>query len=196
MSLDEEYDTVSGMLETLNKDVFRCLKELQAAEKSGTTEDRYFWRRVVTRAVFSAIEGSCELFRRQAFVAQLNKVAKERFVHLKKLSVLSGKTFWVTDEGEIRIQDLRVPFLNYLLLSLKSYAEAQGVSYRTKKGNGWPRIRSAVRVRNRITHPKNLAGLAISKEEIADIVFSFEWFWNEVESIFCEKGVEIPPLAL
>jgi len=196
MSLDEDYDTVSVMLKTLTKDVFRCFKELGAAEKSGTTEDQYFWRRVVTRAVFSAIEGACELFRRQAFVAQLNKVTKEKFVHLKKLSVLSGKTFWVTNEGEIRIQDLRVPFLNYLLLSLKSYAEAQGVSYRTKKGDQWPRIQSAVRVRNRITHPKNLAGLAITKEEIADIVFSLKWFLNEVESIFREKGVEIPPMPL
>ena len=196
MSLDKDYDTLTDMMTTLMNDVGRCYQGLQAAEKTGTTEDRYFWRRVVTRAVFSAIEGSCELFRRQAFVAQLNKVAKERFVHLKKLSVLSGKTFWVTNEGEIRIQDLRVPFLNYLLLSLKSYAEAQGVSYRTKNGDRWPRIQSAVRVRNRITHPKNLAGVAISKEEIADIVFSLKWFLNEVESIFREKGVEIPPLAL
>jgi len=168
------------------------LKELQAAEKSGTPEDQYFWRRVVTRAVFSAIEGSCELMRRQAFVAELNKL-KQNFVHPLKLAALSGKTCYVTDEGEIRAQDLRIPFLANVLLSLKSYAEAQGVSYRTKKGDQWSRIQNGVRVRHRITHPKNLAGLAISKEEMVDIEFSFKWFLDEVESIFREKGVEIPP---
>jgi hypothetical protein len=145
--------------------------------------------------VFSAIEGSCELFRRQAFVAELNKVAKQKFLHPLKLSVLSGKTCYVTNEGEIRAQDLRIPFLANVLLSLKSYAEAQGVSYRTKKGDQRSRIQNAVRVRHRITHPKNLTGLAISKAEIADIEFSLEWFLNEVENIFREKGIEIPPLA-
>ncbi|HEY6155644.1 MAG TPA: hypothetical protein VIW07_18045 [Candidatus Udaeobacter sp.] len=168
------------------------MKELQAAEKSGTPEDQYFWRRVVTRAVFSAIEGSCELMRRQAFVAELNKL-KQNFVHPLKLTALSGKTCYVTDEGEIRIQDSRIPFLGNVLLSLKSYEEAQGVSYRTKKGDQWSRIQNGVQVRHRITHPKNLAGLAISNEEMVDIEFAIKWFLDEVENIFREKGVEIPP---
>jgi hypothetical protein len=195
MSLDKDFDTLRGMMTTLINDVGRCYRELQAAENSGTTEDQYFWRRVIARAVFSAIDGSCELLRRQAFVAQINKVWKENFLHLLKLSVLSGKTCYVTDEGEIRAQDLRIPFLGHVLLSLKSYAEAQGVSYRTKKGDQWSRIQKAVQVRHRITHPKNRAGLDISKEEIADIEFSLKWFLNEVSSIFREKGAEIPPLV-
>jgi|ERR1051325_2136561 hypothetical protein len=192
MSLNEDFEALIGMVSTLNNDVLRCLKELQAAEKSGTPEDQYFWRRVVTRAVFSAIEGSCELMRRQAFVAELNKL-KQNFVHPLKLTALSGKTCYVTDEGEIRIQDSRIPFLGNVLLSLKSYEEAQGVSYRTKKGDQWSRIQNGVQVRHRITHPKNLAGLAISNEEMVDIEFAIKWFLDEVENIFREKGVEIPP---
>jgi hypothetical protein len=196
MSVDKDYDTLSKMLSTLMNDVARCYGGLKAVENSGTTEDQYFWRRVLTRAVFSAIEGSCELFRRQAFVAELNKVARHRFMHLPSLSVLSGKTFYVTNGGEIRIQDLRIRFLDHVLLSLKRYAEAQGVSYRTKKGDQWCRIQKAVRVRDRITHPKNLAALAISSEEIGDIEFSLKWFLNEVENIFRDKGAEIPPILL
>jgi len=163
---------------------------LETAEKAGTGEEQNFRRRALVRAVFAAIEGACECFRRQAFVAECDKVPKH--VHLGKLSVLAGETYYVTDDGDFRMQKLRIPFLNHVLLSLKSYAEAQGVTYRTQKGDQWPRIKNSVAVRDRITHPKKLSALAITKEEVADTEFSLHWFLNEIASILRAKGLKIP----
>ena len=177
---------------TLMDDVSRCYEDLEAAERSGTDADQHFRRRAFARAVFSAIEGSCECFRRQAFVAETNKVPKH--ISLGRLSVLAGETYYLTNEGEIRAQRLRWRFLDHVLLSLKSYAEAQGVTYRTQKGDQWYRIQKSVGVRDRITHPKDLSGLAISKE-VADIEFSLKWFLNEIACVLKEKGLELPPLV-
>jgi hypothetical protein len=91
------------------------------------------------------------------------------------------------------MQKLKIAFLNHVLLSLKSYAEAQGVPYRTQKGDQWHRIKNSVAVRDRITHPKKLSALAISKEEVADVDFSLHWFLNELASILRAKGYELPP---
>ena len=176
----------------LMDDVMRCYDDLQAAEKSGTREDQHFRRRALARAVFSAIEGSCECLRRQAFVAETHKIPKQ--IRLGRLSVLAGETYYVTDKGEIRAQRLPVRFLDHVLLSLKSYAEAQGVKYRTKKGNQWDRIRKSIGVRDRITHPKKFSELAITKKELADIEFSLKWFLNEMGCILREKGSKLPQL--
>ena len=188
--MDEHYATLTDMMGVLTTDVLRTGEEL---EKQTTEADRNHWARLHTRAVFAAIEGGCECFRRQAFVAEANKIPNE--VHPGKLSVLAGETYFVTDEGEIRAQTLRVRFLAHILLSLNSYAEAQGATYRCKKGDQWHRIKAAVDVRDRITHPKNLKALEITKAEAADIDFTFKWFWNEVAAIMREKGCALPPMS-
>jgi len=188
--MDEHYATLIDMMVLLMSDVVRSGNELQKQEAD---DERYSWARAHTRAVFAAIEGACECFRRQAFVAEANKIHQE--VSLGKLSVLAGETYFVTDEGEIRAQTLRVRSLAHVLLSLNSYAEAQGANHRTKKGDQWHRVRAAVDVRDRITHPKNLKSLEITKAEIEDIDFTLKWFLNEVAAILREKGCDLPPLA-
>src|SRR5437016_1397818 len=133
--MDKNYETLDTMFKILMDDVCRCGEDLKAAEKSGSDEERHFRRRAFIRAVFSAIEGSCEWYRRQAFVAEVNKVPKQ--ICLSRLSILAGETHYVTNEGEIRAQRLRLPFLDHVLLSLKSYAEAQDVKHRARKGSEW-----------------------------------------------------------
>lgn len=189
--MDRDYETLIDMMVTLLDDVWRCQDDLETAEESGRDKEQNFRRRAYVRAVFAAIEGSCECLRRQAFVAECNKVPKH--VHLARLSVLAGETYYVTDGGKIRMRKLRIGFRSHVLLSLKSYAEAQGVTYRTKNGNQWRRIKNAVDVRHRITHPKKLSGLDITIEELADINFSLRWFWDEVYSILRHKGCELRP---
>ena len=181
------------MMMVLLKDVHQCYKQMEVADGSDVEVDQHFSRRIFARAVFSAIEGSCECFRQQAFVAESNKIPNE--ISLGRLSVLAGETYYVTDDGEIKAQPLRIRFLDHVLLSLKSYAEAQGVDYRTKKGDQWHRIQQAVKVRHRITHPKTLAGLSITKAEIENIDFTLKWFLNEVGAVARATGHQIPFLA-
>jgi hypothetical protein len=124
--LDKDSEALIGMMTTLMHDVIRCHEDLKASENSSTAEDQHFFRRrAYARAVFAAIAGSCECFRKQAFVAESNKVPSH--ISLAKLSVLAGETYYVTNEGDIRAQPLRLRFLDHVLLSLKSYAEAQGM---------------------------------------------------------------------
>jgi hypothetical protein len=188
---DKDNVALINMMFILMKDVNECYDHMETVERSGK-KGRYFWRRIFVRSVFAAIEGACECLRRQAFTAEVNKVPKQIF--LAKLSVLAGETYYVTSKGEIRAQPLRIRFLDHVLLSLKSYAEAQGVRYRTSKGKHWQRIQKALQVRHRVTHPKRLSALTITKAEIGDIDFVFKWFSNELGCIMREKGIKLPTL--
>lgn len=188
----KEFESHSDMMMLLMADAMRSRKELE--ENKGADDERAFWARTHTRAAFAAIEGACELFLRQAFVAECNKVAEKGEISFGKLSVLAGETYSVNDKGEIQCQKIKTKFVNHVLLSLNSYAEAQGATHRTRKGNNWPRILKAVSVRDRVTHPKNLTSLAITNEEIEDIDFALKWFFDEVVSILNEKGGDLEPM--
>jgi hypothetical protein len=183
---------IDMMMTLMRGDVVRSQKDLKKAEESGSAEDLQFRRRAYTRAVFAGIEGSCEFFRRQAFIEESKKAPGPGF---DKLSVLAGETYSVTEDGEIRKQTLRMAFLSHVLFSLKSYADALGVTHRVKKGDQWHRIKNSVAIRDRITHPKNLSGLAITKKEVADINFFLAWFLNEIGFILRQRGVDVPSVV-
>jgi hypothetical protein len=187
--MNGDYAELVGMMKLLMDDVHRSGEALAAHDAK---EEWGYWARTHTRSVFAAIEGSCEYFRQQAFVAELNKFPNR--VSLGKLSVLAGETYFVTDDGEIRAQDLRVRFLAHVLLSLNSYAEAQGASHRVKKGENWHRVRSAVEARHRVTHPKNYDSLKLDQAEIEHVDFTLKWFLNEVAIILREKGADLPAI--
>jgi hypothetical protein len=138
---DKDNVALINMMFLLMNDVNDCYHHMETVERSGK-KGRYFWRGMFVRSVFAAIGGACECLRRQAFTAEVNKAPKHIF--LAKLSVLAGETYYVTSKGEIRAQPLRIRFLDHVLLSVKSYAEAQGVPYRTSKGNHWQCIQKAL----------------------------------------------------
>ncbi len=185
-----DQNALGDMWITLVADVMRSREEI---EKSDTEEARAFWARIHTRAVFAAIEGTCEDLCRQAFVAECNKAAKGQ-ISLGTLSVLAGETYFVNEKGEIQCQKLKTKFLHQVLLSLNSYAEAQEVNHRAKKGDAWHRILNAVRVRDRVTHPKQLTALTITNEEIEDVDYTLKWLFDQIASVLREKGCDVSPM--
>jgi hypothetical protein len=174
------------MTELLMDDVERCWNELRKAE---TKEDQNFWKRAFTRAVFAKIEGFTEFFRSQALASEFNKMGLSisAGTDLKfdpgLISILGGDAYSINEDGEIKIQTLRTPFLQNLLFCFKRFAEAYNVQAQIKKGDQWSKIQSAVRVRDGLMHPKTLKSLEIGEQEIEDVVFTLRWFYQQLHTI-------------
>jgi len=170
----------------LMNDVLRSWRELH---KATTKEDQDFWKRNFTRSVFAQIEGFAESFRFEAFAVELNKLiskissGEEVSLDMGMLSALAGKSFMITNDGEMKPQTTRTAFLPNLLFCFKRFAEARGVHVQIKKGDKWSKIESAVRVRDRLMHPKNPESLDIGEREIGDVVFTLKWFYKQLHSI-------------
>jgi hypothetical protein len=188
----EEFGQMTRML---MEDVERCWDELHAAT---TAEDQSFWKRAFTRSVFALIEGFCEFFRSKALNAENKKLydglcSGEFSFELGVFCSLLGETYFINDDGEIRPQKLRTPFLANLLFCFNSFAETHGATHRIKKGgHGWEKIRSAVRVRDNLMHPKNPGPLEIAEKEIDDVVFTWRWFYKEFGIVLKEVTGEFP----
>lgn len=184
------FENLDALVQLLNQDVCRCYGEL---EEAVSHEDYEFWARVTTRSVFAAISGMCEYLSAQAFTAESNKAFGGE-ISLGKLSVLAGETYFVNDNGEIRPKPIRIRFLDQVMFSLNSYAEAQCVTYRAKKDTaGWQSLKNAVATRNKITHPKDAAALEMTKADLAEVKAALHWFLNELTEILRAKGCDIQP---
>ncbi len=183
-------EEIAQISQLLREDVLRCWYELHEAT---TKKDQTFWKRAFTRSVFAYIEGSCEFLRSKAFDVLMNKICEGHLsgklqIPLGPISVLAGETYYINDEGEIRPQHLRTPFLSNLLFCINSFAEALGTAYRIKKGDGWQRIQPAVRVRDNLMHPKTLESFNITEQELLDVAFTLKWFHQQLYFVLKEVG--------
>ena len=190
----------------LTKEEFRALMRLLLADQrhcwegmhqAANVEDQNFWKRAFTRSVFALIEGFCEYFRSQALTAETNRLAAGDFsFEPGKLCVLLGQSCYVDNEGEIRSQELRIPFLANLLFCFNSYAEAHKITHRIRKGGHcWEKIRLAVAVRDNLMHPKDSKSFNIAEEQIENVAFTLAWFYKEFHFILKEidgKDLDFP----
>jgi len=55
-------------------------------------------------------------------------------------------------------------------------------------------LKSLTEVRDRITHPKSIANLSISDQEITDAVHAFLWFDGQCAQAFREYGRHLQEL--
>ncbi|MDB6125200.1 MAG: hypothetical protein JWQ71_4193 [Pedosphaera sp.] len=187
--MDDDLKKLQEMITVLLQDVTRCYDALDNAKDE---DDRRFWARTTVRAVFAAVGGSCEYLCSEALKFEIQKLEKGH-VSLGTLSVLSGETYYVADDGEIRWQPIRISLKNHILFALNSYAEAHGVIHRAKKNSkGWQSLCNAIKVRDDITHPKSIKALQITPAQILDVREAFIWFHNQLAAIFREKSCDMP----
>src|ERR1700683_1094076 len=180
-------DTLMRMYRVLLNDWKLCDDRLKE-EKSSPSKQ--FWARTYVRTVFALIEGACELFKSRALDQERLKFATGDPITEARFTLLTGHLPSINENGEVLIQPLRTSFLSNMLFSLRSFQEAVNVKHSTTKGNQWHRILSCLKVRHRITHPKNEDGLTITDVELKDVDFLFRWFHQEVVYVLNELGMD------
>jgi hypothetical protein len=153
----------------------KLLEDAHAAELYLEENDTQFARRAYVRSVFANVEGSIWLLKQTCL-----KIVKEKKLNLLTLaewSLLSDKTFDLTDKGEPREQQkfLKLPdnirFTFHIFNRLFKSSFSLGVD-----GKSWAAFRTALELRNRLAHPKEAKDIDVSDEEIKAAKDACGWF--------------------
>jgi hypothetical protein len=123
------------------------------------------------------------------------KIKDENDTHLKKWiesrhlmhewALLSPEEYSPDSTGRLQKKEAKIPFTNYVAFSIRAYSQHSRWFDCSDffADNGWNEFKKAVRIRNRITHPKSASDLDISDEDTKTVEAASEWFQGVVHEL-------------
>jgi hypothetical protein len=177
------------------------IKDVTISEEKLDNQD--YSRRAYVRALFAMIEGVTYAMKLALFVIARSS-GKTGNLKIPDLVVLKGSTFDLNDKGEVQEKEKHFRISDNLKFTVKSVNRVLGSSIDLGIGTqNWTNFTKSVKIRNNITHPKNLADLVISDKDLECIRSVNSWFNDIVVAMMAtlknfdwSKNVEsnrIPP---
>ncbi len=169
------------MFETLSED---CKEHLDAIQETGGQVQR----RAYVRAVFAFIEGL--MYCQKMSTLNLGLLLGQ--VTLHELVALEDINLEIDSKGEIKTRNTFPKFLNNLKFVFKVYSKSIGSDFQLALGGvGWESLQKAVKIRDRLMHPKNPVELIVTDKEVEITQDAFAWFFFSYSlcSLFAQKAM-------
>jgi hypothetical protein len=134
----------------------------------------HHWARVVVRTTFAMLEGFIGRFKGRALEVQ--KYGSVTFSP-KLLRILEEGRSVATEDGSVEWEHIRPRTPENLKASVKAFSKALKTD--TPLGGAVPLPREfvvALGARNRVTHPKNLQDLVVTRDELVAVGEILKWF--------------------
>lgn len=130
-------------------------------------------RRAFVRAVFAFVESMLFAMKYQLRHYPLTDIADAL--------LLSEETYEIDGDGEIRTQKAKLPLKSNVKFTFKCWARVTRTKPTLKLGdNGWHKFQLAIKIRDRLMHPKSVSDFNVSDEELEHVTAAFFWFWGSV----------------
>lgn len=173
-------DELLDLFQLLNEDVATCGAAIQQERDTNIVD--MFWRRAYVRSVFAFIEGV--IYRMKLLAFEDSQYASVNFSSAE-LAFLIEEDFDVDDHGEIVSKPAKISLTRNLKFAFKAIARANGIGYKLRvDDNRWALFRQAVRVRDRLMHPKQVADLVVPNEELDQVIHAWGWFTENFNACF------------
>lgn len=156
----------------LISDVARSVARYSADKSQANARD-------VVRVALAAIEG----VHWQVKTRLLQDAQHLSCASVHEIAALSDESFNINERGVVRAQDRYVPILAAIRLTIRIASRCHPTFEADLGHEGWRSLVLAVKVRNRITHPKDLRGLAVQDSEVRACISACEWFFA--------RGIEV-----
>lgn len=178
MSLDVILKSTFEMIEKMEHERKKCA---ELVTKEPESEEI---RRIVTRSLFSIIEGMC--YRMKLSALLIGKL-RERELNNGARAMVDEETYYLDENGEVKTRpyyskikaNLRFAF-KVLACILKSDFELD------VKSSDFEKFQKAVDIRNRLTHPKGVKDLRITQDEFNLVTSAYDWFVSNMRKLFSE----------
>lgn len=155
--------------------------DLVELEETIQRQDSQFARRALIRAAFAFIEGYMYSLREPVFRAIAARNFQTNRFEITKLSLLLDATGRVDDKGRIKSEPNRMPFLNHCAFIFRCAAEHNGQDPSERfSDHQWDQLRKAIKIRDRITHPKQPKDLEITDADIEATREGCTWVFNTI----------------
>ncbi|MFZ3078866.1 MAG: hypothetical protein WA109_04195 [Bellilinea sp.] len=109
-------------------------------------------------------------------VDEFNLSGKWKF---HELYPLMDETARLTENGQVKLDLNRLPFLPLVAYTLKTYAKQVGFEREVLSDNRWEAFCETIKIRHRITHPKFHSEIEITDLELDIIDAGWKW-WNDI----------------
>jgi hypothetical protein len=167
------------------KATYTTLKgDVDAADGFRKTNDSQFARRTLVRTLFAFIEG---LTNQLSSVAAASAPTDTGIFSPGELAALREESYEVNDQGEVETRSARISFKRRIRLAFRSYPRIHGASFNPDLGGqGWSALLDAVRIRDRLTHPKGEADLSLSDGDLTLVATASEWYQDTIVALLKE----------
>lgn len=156
------------------------LQDTKTAEELLEQTPAQFARRAYIRSAFAYIEGSVWILKRACLGAAAS--LGHRVFSTAEYALLSEESYELKGSGEpsVLAKHLRLP--ENIKFTNKALTKFFGASVSlTDSSQSWSNFLEAIKIRNRITHPKNMHDHDVSDKELETCREATHWF-NEVVS--------------
>ena len=176
----QDLEALPKFFKILANDVIIAEGKLDQAEPQ-------FRRRSYVRAVFALIEGMT--FAMKQFTLAAHEQRDDSTFSPKELARLQGKQNYRDCKGIVQKVRRSDGIADDLKFAFKTFAQARGSTYTLKtSGREWQLFKEAIKLRNRITHPKAGDDLTICDEEMKKIQKVAAWYRKVTSDLLQSRG--------
>lgn len=176
-----EENELAEFFNELHRDAFVAAETVRA-------EDNAVNRRNLARATFAFIEGSVSFF---SYVVYSDEMLRSKLDSIE-VKAIEGKNIVVRENGSVKEFDVKVPLMNRVRMLLKILTRAYGLTTTEDffiEAHGWHEFRKAIRIRDRVTHPRRVKDLEISNLDMRSIYCANYWVTFSMYFILFCAGV-------
>jgi hypothetical protein len=144
--------------------------DVRVLDRSDAADEQVF-RRSYVRAVLAYVEGVVSGIKRQALANPLVPLTAAEGALLRE------EIFELDSRGKSRARQAFLKLELNVRFAFSTYAKAAGAEYTLPTDEaGWGFLIEAIRVRNRLAHPKSLGDLEVTELEKDRVRNAFDWF--------------------
>jgi chorismate-pyruvate lyase len=174
----------SGAVNEL-KGTYAVLKgDLDAAVALAKEHDSQFARRTLVRTLLALVEGLTNQLAAVVAACEVRLSAEE-------LAALREEACDLNDQGEVKTRKVRIPLKERIKVVLHCYPRIHEASFEPDlRGEGWKSLNQAIRVRNRLMHPKAEADLHVSDSDIEHVARASQWYQSTIVGLLkaCQEA--------
>lgn len=166
------------LIVALDADVRAC--------KEAPDHETQLGRRQFARTIFAAMEGGIYVFKQLALLE----------VRELELSLSAGEELFLdeveyklNEHGELKSHRAKIRFIQNLKFAFRTFAKIHGLHLTLQTdGDGWCALMESIKVRDRLTHPKQIDDLTVTDREFERLEKAYNWFASTAETYFIEAS--------
>ncbi len=178
--------------ETLVADVVVCRDNLSRSSLANNKIDQ-FWARAFVRAFFAYVESSIYEMR---LVVRAAADSGRVTLNVAERSLIDEESYELRENGKPEARPKFLKVERNLRFTLDLFQRVFGIVANVDfGGDGWLSFLTAVKIRHRITHPRDPNAIDLTLDEVATLVSAFGWYIQSTDKVLT-KAVEAVRLSI
>lgn len=149
-------------------------QDVRVSASALAAQDTQAHRRSYVRTVFASIEGTANHLK---IIALERGVASPTLFSNAEIAILREEAYALNAKGEAYVQPRFLRTEDNLVFALRMYMRDLPAAFEIDRGGrGWQSFIQALSIRHRVTHPRRVADLEISDDEMKHVHGAYAWF--------------------